>query len=317
MLTALVSAFHSIAYADLHRHLDGSLRPSTVRELAAQNRCAVPPQLGFTVGMGLQAALSRFAFLVGLLSTTRALCRVASEICEDAAAEGVSTLELRFAPQLHGIGRENAVDAVLEGIAGRAGLLLCGLYGEPPEVLDALVTIARARRGVVGIDLAGGPSPTDTYHMQNYAAAFVRASELGLGTTVHAGEGRPPQEIRVAIEDLHARRIGHGTTLLQDAAVLDLVLSRSVTIEVCLTSNLHTGAIARIAEHPLPKMLRAGVSACINTDNTLLSETTAAIEHERALGIPGMTPALLERAIGFGHQGKFSPSSVIPRSKRA
>jgi len=236
----------TLPLADLHRHLDGSLRPSTLAELAARAGKAVPADLAFTPGMGLAAALSRFAFTLSLLEAPGAVRRVAAEMCEDAAAEGVTTLEIRFAPQLHGGAPVEAIiDAAVEGAAGRAGIILCGLYGEPPEVLLGLVEAAASRPGVVGIDLAGGPGAADAFHLRDHAPAFRRAAALGLGRTVHAGEGRPPAEIRVAIEALQAQRIGHGTTLLDDEETVDLVLSRGTVIEACPTSNVHTGVITR------------------------------------------------------------------------
>lgn len=292
--------------ADLHRHLDGSLRPSTVAELAAREGVTVPRDLAFTPGMGLAGALSRFAFTLSLLRGPGEVERVAREICEDAAAEGVTTLEIRFAPQLHvGAPAAAIVDAALAGVAGRAGLVLCGLYGESISVLDELVELARTRPGVVGIDLAGGPSPAHAVRLEDYALAFRRARDLGIGRTVHAGEGRPPDEIRVAVEVLHATRIGHGTTLLDDRAVTDLVVARGIVIEACPTSNVHTGVIRAVADHPLPRWLALGVRACICTDNTLLSAVDAALEHERARGIPGMTDELLARAIACGHASAF------------
>ncbi len=296
--------------ADLHRHLDGSLRQQTVRELADQLGREVPTDLPFFAGMGLEQALARFAFTLTLLQEPVQVRRVAREICEDAGAEGVTTLEIRFAPQLHGGASMDAiVDAALAGIDGRAGLLLCGLYGEPPELLEQLVDIGSARPGVVGLDLAGGPAPGHSWGMADYARPFRRAADLGLGTTVHAGEGRPPAEIRVAIEQLGAQRIGHGTTLLEDPAVLDLVLERGTTIEACPTSNLHVGAIASVDEHPLPRWLEAGVKVCVCTDNTLLSAVDAGEELRRAGAIPGMNETLLERVVATGHEAAFARGS--------
>jgi adenosine deaminase len=292
--------------ADVHRHLDGSLRRATLDELAARAGVPVPIDLAFVPGMGLDAALARFAFTLSLLQTPDAVRRVASEICEDAEREGVTTLEIRFAPQLHrGASIEAILDAALEGIAGRAGLLLCGLYGEPPSVLLGLVEAASHRPGVVGIDLAGGPSPGQSFTLADYAPAYRRAEELDLGRTVHAGEGRPPAEIRVAIETLRAQRIGHGTTLLDDPRVLELILARGVTVEACPTSNVHTGVITETAMHPLPRWLDAGVRACLCTDNTLLSAVDAPEEHRRAGAIPGMDAARLQAAIAFGHAAAF------------
>lgn len=294
------------ALSDLHRHLDGSLRPATVAALAADAGVDVPPDLAFTPGMGLGEALSRFAFTLSLLQRPEAVRRVAAEICEDAAADGVTTLEIRFAPQLHGdAGVATFVDAALDGIAGRAGLILCGLYGEAPAVLDALVEVAGPRPGVVGLDLAGGPTPAQVWSMDDYANAFRAAGEQGLGRTVHAGEGRPATEIRTAIEVLGADRIGHGCSLLDDPAVLDLVLERGVTIEACPTSNVHTGVFSAVSEHPLPRWLAAGVRVCVNTDNTLLSAVSAPEELRRARAIPTMSDELIEQTIAWGHAGRF------------
>ena len=295
--------------AELHLHLDGSLRMSTVRELAARAGKEVPKDLLFRRGMGLADALSKFAFTLSLLQQTAEVRRIASEICEDALASGVTALEVRFAPQLHAGASEGAiVDAALEGLDGRAGLILCGLYGEDPAVLEGHVELARTRKGVVAIDLAGGPSPTQTFRLSDYRKPFARAKDLGIGRTVHASEGRPPEEIRIAIEELHAQRIGHGTTLLDDRRVLELVLERGVTIEACPTSNVHTGIFEDVSKHPLPRWLELGVKASVCADNTLLSDVSTKQEFENASRIPGMTPELLERARQNGHAGKFSLS---------
>jgi adenosine deaminase len=293
------------ALADLHRHLDGSLREVTLRELAAAAGVEVPSNLRFTPNMGLGQALACFRVTVAALQRADALRRVASEICEDAAREEVTTLELRFAPQLHGA-IEPAIDAVLDGLAGRAGLILCALYGDSPAEVEVLVRAGAQRKGVVAIDLAGGPALVNAWKLGDYARPFRLAAELGLGRTVHAGEGRPPSEIRTAIVELGAQRIGHGTTLLADPEVVELVRERGVVIEACLTSNLHTGVIRQIADHPLPRWLAAGVRACICTDNTLFSATSSEAEHALARALPGMTDELMEQAIRTGHATAFS-----------
>jgi len=298
--------------ADLHRHLDGSLRPATVAELAARRGLSVPPDLAFFPGMGLQEALARFAFTLSLLQDPAAVRRVAAEMCEDAAAEGVTTLEIRFAPQLHrSAGPEAVVDAALEGIAGRAGLILCALFGEDPTVLARLVELGAARPGVVGIDLAGGPLPDHRWRLADYARAFRRAGDLGLGRTVHAGEGRPPAEIRAAVEQLGAERVGHGTTLLHDPAVVELVVARGVTVEACVSSNWHVGAIPALADHPLPRWLDLGVRACACADNTLLSGVDLPAELERVAVLPGMDAAKLAAVVAHGHAGAFPRTKTL------
>jgi adenosine deaminase len=169
----------------------------------------------------------------------------------------------------------------------------------------ALVDVARSRQCVVGIDLAGGPVAGHTWRMDDYAPAFARAADIGLGRTVHAGEGRPPAEIRTAIERLGAHRIGHGTTLLDDPSVADLVIERGIVIEACPTSNVHTGVIAAAADHPIATWIDRGVKVCVCSDNTLLSATTSRIEHERARTATGMDDARLAQAIEVGHAAAF------------
>ncbi|HEY8212235.1 MAG TPA: hypothetical protein VIG99_32355 [Myxococcaceae bacterium] len=291
---------------DLHRHLDGSIRPSTLEELACRANRLLPVDLRAPRHASLQELLHKFDFVLSLLQGPAEVGRVASEICEDAIADGVSTLEVRLSPQLHrGAAPEAIVEAALEGLGGRAGLILCGLLGEPPEVLDSLVTIARTRPGVVGIDFAHGPESNDHSSMDRYAPAFQRAEDLGIGRTVHAAEGRPASEISVAIESLRAQRIGHATTLLDDPAVLDLVLERQITIEACPTSNVQTGVVPALEAHPLPRWLRAGVRVCICTDNTFFAGTNALEEHRRAAAMPGMDEARVREVVRFGHQAAF------------
>ncbi len=296
---------------DLHRHLDGSLRHQTLVELGRPLGLSIPDDFGFTPGMGLEAALACFATTLEVLQDPAAVERVADEICEDAAAHGVTTLEIRFAPQLHrdrGASMASIVDAALVGCGGRAGLILCGLYGDPPALVESLVQLARARRGVVGLDLAGGPMPSHRVRLEDYAPAFMMARDLGLGRTVHASEGRPPAEIRVAIERLLAQRIGHGTTLLEDPAVTELVIARGVTIEACPTSNVHTGIIERVADHPIARWLAAGVRVCINTDNTLMSHVDAPTEYQRVAEGVGLTEADLRKVVQYGRAAAFGRS---------
>jgi adenosine deaminase len=293
--------------ADLHRHLDGSLRRATLHALAEEQGIVLRGDVAFTPKMGLEAALACFGVTLSVLQRADAVRRVASEICEDAAAEGVSTLEIRFAPQLHrGASIEEIVDAAIDGASGRAGILLCGLYGEPPTTLERLVDVARTRLGVVGIDLAGGPSSAHAFHLADYAPAFRRARDIGLGRTVHAGEGRAASEIRAAIELLGAQRIGHGTTLLDDPALADQVAASGVTIEACPTSNVHTGVIDAVRDHPIAAWLSRGVRVCVNTDNTLLSNVDARTELVHISEIPGMTPGHLAQVVAFGHAAAFA-----------
>jgi adenosine deaminase len=291
---------------DLHRHLDGSLRLSTLSEFARDDGVRVPEALSFFPGMGLEQALARFAFTLARLNSPDRVARVAHEICEDAERDGVSTLEIRFGPQLHeGAPPAHYIDAALEGVNGRAGLILCALYGDSPALIDDLVALSQSRPGVVGIDLAGGPLPSHHWTLADYGPAFQRAREQGLGTTVHAGEGRSADEIRTAIEVLGARRIGHGTTLLDAPGLVDLIREREICIEACVTSNWHVGATIELDTHPRPQWLDLEIDVCICTDNVLLSSVDASEEYRRAARLPGMSPRLLERALEAGHRSRF------------
>ena len=189
---------------------------------------------------------------------------------------------------------------------------MCGIYGEEPDVLEHLIDLAVNRPGVVGIDLAGGPKPEHRRRIVDYQSAFHRAAALGLGRTVHAGEGGPPSEIREAIEVLGAQRIGHGTTLLSDPTVVALVRERGVVIEACITSNVHTGVITHSSLHPLPQWLRSGIRAAVCTDNTLLSAVTASSEYSLARALPGMNDALMADLGHYGSAARFKRPHSMP-----
>ena len=278
--------------ADLHRHLDGSMRPDTLRELSAEAGHPLETVPRFHAGMGLQAALSCFATTLAALQTPAAVQRVAAEICADALAEGVHHLEIRFAPHLHqGAPLTDILDAAIAGVDGRAGLILCGLYGDPPRRFEELVELARNRPAVVGLDLAGGPLPTHRYGMRDYAAAYAEAAAIGLGRTVHAGEGRPAAEIIDAIEVLGAQRIGHGLSILDEPAAVSLAIARGVTIEACPTSNWQVGILPSPQAHPVHAWLERGLQVAICTDNTMLSQTTLPEELRRVGAGPETTTA--------------------------
>jgi len=275
---------------ELHCHLDGSLRLSTLEELLRQKNYPIPDDIRFHPGMGIQEALSKFQTTLSVLQEPDAVERVTRELCEDSRKYRVSHTEIRFAPQLHlGAPTEEIVDAAISGLDENANLILCGLYGESPSVLNGLVEIARTRPRVVGIDLAGAPLKDHRYHLIDYDVPFTRAKELGIGRTVHAAEGRSPKEIDVAINFLHAQRIGHGLTLLEDWKTIDLILEKDVTIEACITSNWHTGVINQTSDHPIKEWLDKGVKVTICADNTLLSETLLAKEYAIARTYCGLT----------------------------
>lgn len=312
---------------DLHCHLDGSLRPGTVRELwealPAKDR---PPITGAVdeavlprVPCPLEEFLQAFRITVALLQTPEALERAAFELCEDASAEGVVYLEIRFAPLLHlqrGLIPDEVVEAVLAGTTRaqaelpiRAGVILCGMRQEPSERSAAVALLAgRYRdRGVVGFDLAG---PEKGFPLSNHAVAIRLARESGVHLTLHAGEGCCPEHIAEAL-DLGAERIGHGVYLFQDAATEARVREAGIPLEVCPTSNLQISGIMRsLADHPLKRYLDGGIRVTVNTDNRLMSRTSATDELWQVVRAFGLGPDELRTILVASAEGSFAPDAV-------
>jgi adenosine deaminase len=284
---------------DLHRHLEGSLRLDTLADIAAEHGMRLPahdlarlrPLVQFVDGPAdFRAFLARFEVLRQFYSTGAAIRRIAREAVLDAAADGVRYLELRFSPLSLAQSQRFSLDRVLEWVVagvedGRKAdgimvrLILTIVRGCEPQLAERVLDLALAYRsaGVVGIDLAGDEL---TFSAQPYAPLFHRARDLGLGTTVHAGEVTGAASIRTAVELLEARRIGHGVHAGDEAAVLELLRQQGVTLEMCPTSNLQTGAVVGLSSHPLPDYLRAGVWVTVNSDNPSVSCTTLTDEYQ-------------------------------------
>ena len=271
---------------DLHCHLDGSIRETTLKEIYQ----AELPNISFYPNMGIENALKSFKITLSVMQTTDNIARSTHELCEDLELMGTKRSEIRFAPQLHCNGQvEKVIDAAVSGLRPRHNLILCGLYGESPEVLKSLVKAAKTRPRVVGIDLASAPLNSHQWGIMDYSEAFTEAKRAGLGRTVHAGEGRPAEEIRIAIEHLHAQRIGHGLSVLGDKEVADLVREKKVHIEACPTSNVHTGCIEKFEHHPMMDWLKEGIRFSLCCDNVLLSETWGRKEYFKARLLCDMT----------------------------
>lgn len=315
---------------DLHCHLDGSLRPETLLDLARSAGVALPAndleslraKLVPPRGGDLPGYLTRFQWTVGVLQTEAALERVAFELAEDAAAESVWYLEVRYAPFLHtrnGLAPEAIVEAVLNGLerARRAhgiesGLILTSLRTDEPARSLALADLAIRYHstGVVALDLAGSENG---YPALDHAAAFDRVRHADMFVTVHAGEAFGPASIRQAIHDCGANRIGHGTRLIEDPDLMDYVDDHRIGIECCLTSNVQTGAVERLEDHPFPTYLRRGLRVSLHTDNRLISHTTATGELSVAVHTFGLGPDDVRRLLLHGFKSAFLPREAKAR----
>lgn len=309
--------------ADLHLHLDGSVRPATVLAFAREDgkpldaatverRMRVSPD-----NRSLPEYLLKFPFVNAFLQRPERLARVTRELLEDCAAENVRVAEVRFCPLLHtvdGARAEEILEAVLAGFAEgskatgvRGGVIVDCLREQPAERQNDLAELAirYKDRGVVALDLAGNEADHDG---KASMAAFDSAGRAGLRRIAHAGEAAGPESIREAITALGAERIGHGTRLLGDAALTAEIAERGIPLEVCLTSNVQTRAVSDFATHPFCRYLRAGVRVTINTDNRTVSNTTSSKELALAWFFGELTRDELKRLVVNGVDAAFLPS---------
>jgi adenosine deaminase len=292
--------------AELHCHLDGSVRPSTLLDLADEYDVALPRKsagslrdyMRVSEAANLEDYLERFDVTLAVMQTAEALDRIAYELAEDAAAEGVRYLEVRFAPILNirrGLSLGDVLDASLRGLERAAAehriiprIIVTALRNMSPEVSRELAELAVAyrARGVVGFDLAGGERG---HPAAQHASAFRYAREHELACTCHAGEGDDAQSVRQAVHVCGAHRIGHGTRLIEDESLTEYVNDRRIPLEICLTSNVQTRATASYATHPLRRYYDRGMNVVLNTDNRLMSDTTLTDEYEAAARHLGFT----------------------------
>jgi len=288
-----------IPKAELHCHLDGSVRPTTLLDLGREYGVPMPETSADALAhhmyvrdaRHLEDYLTRFDVTLGVMQSERALERISFELGEDAAADGVRYIEVRFAPVLNqrwGMSLEEAVEASLRGLAraqaahGIVGrIIVCGLRHLSPDVSLELARLAVAfqGKGVVGFDLAGGEAG---HPASAHRAAFLHAREHGMFCTCHAGEGAGPESVADAVHVCGAQRIGHGTRLIEDPRLTDELAKNGIAIEACLTSNVQTHAAKDYESHPLRAYFERGMRVTLNTDNRLMSGTTLIAEYAHA-----------------------------------
>jgi len=310
------SLLRSLPKVLLHEHLDGVLRPRTLIELARQSGYTQLPtedadQLAAWFFRGanqgsLPKYLEGFAHTIAVMQTPEALERVAYEQVEDLKNDGVVYFETRFAPVFHttaGLTHEQIVAAVLRGLErGKkdfgvpSGLIICAMRNMNVSLEMAELAVDFRQRGVVGFDLAGEEGG---YPPKKHIEAFHYIQRQNFNITVHAGEGFGKESIWQAIQYCGAHRIGHGTRLVDDIALAggnvvklgDLaqyVLDKRIPLEICLISNVHTGAAASLAEHPFKIFFQGKFRVTLNTDNRLMSDTNMVKEFQAAADTFGL-----------------------------
>jgi adenosine deaminase len=319
----------------LHDHLDGGLRPSTIVELAEASDYQGlptddPEQLGAWMRRGadrkdLVLYLETFAHTVGVMQTVDGLTRVARECAEDLADDGVVYAEVRFAPEQHlerGLTLDEVVGAVVagfaEGSAGRAIVvrtLLTAMRTAARSLEIAELAVRWRDRGVVGFDIAGAEAGfPPTRHLD----AFDHVRRENFHFTIHAGEAFGLPSIWEALQICGAERLGHGVRIVDDIEVAPdgdarlgrlaaLVRDRRVPLELCPTSNVHSGAAPSIAEHPIGLLARLGFRVTLNTDNRLMSATSMTQEMNQLVEAFGWGWDELYRITSNGIKSAFLP----------
>ena len=317
--------------AELHLHLDGSLRPATALELARRRglvtrettarsmrrRLVAPPRCAD------QAELLRaFELPIALLQDEDALERSARELVLDVATDGTRYVEIRWAPALHtrdGLSVAQVIAAVAAGVAGggtaasiTARLIVTAMRSHEPadNVLVAEAAGRAADRGVVGFDLAGPEAafPDPTAHRR----AFDAARAAGLHVTLHAGEWGGAAQVRSSLR-LDPERIAHGAAAIEDPALMAELTARGVTLDLCPTSEVQAGLYPAVAAHPLRALVQAGVPVTLSTDDRTVSSLTLVEEYRRAVHQAGLTPAELWRVdrhaldAAFGDEHALAP----------
>ena len=310
--------------AELHCHLDGSLRPETMLELGLELDRAMPAPDAESLreymtvddARNLEDYLERFAITLSVMQTEPALERIAYELAEDAWRDGVRYIEVRYAPVLNvreGLSLEQAVEAPLRGLARaeaehgiKGRVIVTAIRNMAPSVSQELAELAVAyrHRGVVGFDLAGGEAGNPA---KAHRAAFEYARCHDLACTCHAGEGDGADSVRQAVHVCGADRIGHATRLIEDTSLTDYCNDRRIALEICLTSNVQTRAADSYASHPFREYYDRGLNVVLNTDNRLMSGVTLTDEYMHAAESLDFSFEELARVALNGFESCFLP----------
>lgn len=289
---------HAWPKAELHCHLDGSMRLDTMLELAQsqgkQDLLPADSVDGLRAELReveasdtLETYLNWFQYSIPLLQTKSALARAGYELAADNAAENVRYLEVRYSPILHieeGLSLEAANDAVLDGLQRAeadlditTSLIVCGLRDrfESASMRLAELAVEYKNDGIVAFDLAGGEAGNPP---KGHLHAFYHARNNLLNLTIHAGEAWGPDSIRQALFYCGAHRIGHGISLEKDPELMQYFADHRIPLEICPSSNVHTTAVPSLDDHPIETYVRSNIPVTVNTDNRLFSRTSVTEE---------------------------------------
>lgn len=317
--------YQSLPKVELHRHLEGSLRFETIVEVARSHRMDFleTGQLRSLVQVHendpytFQNFLSKFETLRYFYRSPEIIQRFVREAVEDAAADNVRYLEMRFTPRalcaVQGYDLGEVMDWVAEAAQEasqqsgiRTRLIVSFNRHEPVQIAERVVELAakRVSKGIVGVDLAGNEAD---FSALPFAGVLKEAHQAGLRITVHAGEWGGASNVVEAIHALKADRIGHGVRILEDRYATKLAAERGIAFEVCVTSNFQSGVVATLEEHPLPKMLEAGLNVTINTDDPSISRIRLSDEYFKVSEILKIGASALRERVLAAASAAFLP----------
>ena len=271
---------------ELHVHLDGSVRPSTISEILNLDLNYVKKNMMVdSNNEDLSCYLTKFDLPAKAMQTKDNLKRIAQELALDLASDNVIYAEVRFAPQKHtlnGLCLDDVVLSVLDGLKSvntiKTNVILCMMrddsFNKNKEVID--ICKKYLNKGIVAIDLAGDEKHFKT---KDYKALFDIAKQKEVPFTIHAGEADNYQSVKDAIS-FGAKRIGHGINIIENDEVIKEVIKNKITLEICPTSNVQTKAVKSYDNHPIKKLYEKGVLVTINTDNNTVSNITLSKEYE-------------------------------------
>lgn len=326
---------------ELHRHLEGSLRLATLRDIARAYALDLPigsldelrPYVQVTTDVpNYRNFLEKFNVLRRFYQSPEAIHRLTYEVVEDAARDNVRYLELRFTPAALASARRFALADVTDWVLAaveqacrdypeiQVGLIASLNRHEPVELAEQVTQIAldRQSRGIVGLDLAGDEV---NYPAEPFEGVFAAAAAAGMGLVAHAGEWTGSEAVRAAIEVLGVQRVGHGVRVVEDPAVAALARERSITFEVCLTSNVQSGVVPALALHPLRALCALKLRVTLNSDDPAVSGITLTDEYAAAVEGLGCAGADLKRFILTAAEGSFLPpagrAALVERFRQA
>jgi len=321
--------FFHLPKVDLHRHLEGSIRLSTITELSRKGLIDLPAdetrlqrRVQMSPGEARSPAnfLQKFKSVRDVFSSPEIIQRVTQEAVEDAAADNVAYLEIHFTPVALAQTKKFDLEDVFRWVlaagreqAERSGLELGFIASinrhEPLREAEEVAALAAEYygRGVVGLGLAGNEAG---FESQPFAALFREAARSGLGITIHAGEWAGAESVRSAILDFGAPRIGHGIRILENSYITAMARECGTVFEVCLTSNMDSGIVSALPAHPLGEMIGNGLLVTLNSDDPSICRTTLSREYSLAYFEQGLTEETIHRLIlraldtGFLSEGK-------------